>query len=50
MKKIQAKKKKDRAEAEAEALANEKILEAAPHSGENKSILDKDDDVPILFT
>lgn len=43
MKKIQAKKKKDRAEAEAQ--------ENAPEDGKPlKSLLDNDDDLPVLFT
>lgn len=40
MKKIQAKKKRDRAEAE---------LQAAPESGHVRNILDDDDDTPMLF-
>uniref|UniRef100_A0AC34QH96 V-type proton ATPase subunit D n=1 Tax=Panagrolaimus sp. JU765 TaxID=591449 RepID=A0AC34QH96_9BILA len=48
MKKIQAKKKRDRADAE--KTANEEELKlAAPHDGQVKSILDQEDDVPILF-
>lgn len=48
MKKIQAKKKKDRAEAE--ALAGEEALSlAAPSDGQTKNILDQEDDVPVLF-
>lgn len=43
MKKIQAKKKKDRAEAE--------YQESAPEDGKApKSLLDNDDDLPVLFT
>jgi hypothetical protein len=43
MKKIQAKKKRDRAEADAE--------ENAPQNGQVvKNILDNDDDLPVLFT
>ena len=45
MKKIQAKKKRDKAEAE----ANKVVEIAAPEDGQVKSILDKEDDIPILF-
>jgi V-type H+-transporting ATPase subunit D len=48
MKKIQAKKKKDRAEAEA-ILKEDELLQAAPHDGQTKNILDQEDDVPVLF-
>lgn len=45
MKKIQAKKKRDRAATELE------YSERAPDDGRPaKSLLDNDDDVPILFT
>uniref|UniRef100_A0A7E4W8G0 V-type proton ATPase subunit D n=1 Tax=Panagrellus redivivus TaxID=6233 RepID=A0A7E4W8G0_PANRE len=40
MKKVQAKKKKDRAEEE---------LQAAPEDGQVRSILDDEDDLPVLF-
>ena len=46
MKKIQAKKKRDKAEVEARKDALEI---AAPEDGQVKSILDKEDDIPILF-
>lgn len=46
MKKIQAKKKRDRAEADAEAA----LAESAPDNGQPiRNMLDDDDDVPILF-
>lgn len=48
MKKIQAKKKKDRAEAEANAKADA-ISQAAPTDGQTKNMLDKEDDIPVLF-
>jgi hypothetical protein len=49
MKKIQAKKKRDRAIAEAEAAT--KFTERAPDDGRPiKSMLDDDDDIPVLFT
>jgi len=49
MKKIQAKKKRDRAAAEAEASIE--YTERAPDDGRPvKSLLDNDDDIPILFT
>ena len=41
MKKIQAKKKRDRAEEDSIA---------APESGQTKNMLDNDDDLPVLFT
>lgn len=45
MKKIQAKKKRDRAEAE------EQLTISAPEDGKVvKSLLDNDDDLPVLFT
>ena len=45
MKKIQAKKKRDRAQAELE------FCERAPDDGRpTKSLLDDDDDLPLLFT
>lgn len=47
MKKIQAKKKRDRAEAEADENA---INLNAPENGQVKNILDNDDDLPVLFT
>ena len=46
MKKIQAKKKRERAENEAVEAA----LEAAPHDGQQvRSLLEDDDDTPVLF-
>lgn len=45
MKKIQAKKKRDRAQAEEEEASI-----AAPEDGQVRSMLDNDDDLPVLFT
>lgn len=45
MKKIQAKKKRDRAENDAEGA-----LQAAPENGQQaRSLLDDEDDTPVLF-
>lgn len=43
MKKIQAKKKRDRAEAAENAIS-------APEDGKTRSMFDNDDDLPVLFT
>lgn len=50
MKKVQAQRKKNRAEAESAAAEHQKSMEVSGSRKENRNILDNDDDIPILFS